>query len=321
MAPFISVVIPVKNEEDNIKKCINSILVQSYGIERIEIVVIDNGSDDNTIQILNEITNKQVSYYIGVEGTIGAIRNFGAKKCKGEIIAFIDADCIPDPDWLSTAVEKLQSDSTIGCIGFTDIYRDETFPWVQQAWQHICSTNKCQGCCDVTWLASFNLVLWRNLFNQLGGFNEELVTCEDAEFGYRLSKEKRLIMCDTTHVHHLGESKSLLEFYKKEYWRGESNLNSFIKSSNKSHDFISVFVPLCYLFIVFSNLVAILFLPFGSKSYSYEKSVFFLTLATFFIPLLLTTFKSTKVKNLKKFTQVTFLLFVYLIARGLAIFK
>jgi len=318
---FVSIIIPVKNEERHIEKCINAVLGQDYGLDCYEILVIDNGSTDSTVNILEKSIRENIILYKNITGTIGAIRNFGYKKSKGEIIAFLDGDCCPPSNWLTVGVNHLTSDNTIGCIGFTDIDRNDKHPWVQQAWQHICSTNKCYGTCDVVWLSSFNLILFRQLFEHVGGFKEDLTTCEDADLGYKMSKYKRLVMSDVIRVHHMGEVETLAEFFKKEYWRGKSNLKSFVESSNKKHDIFSVLAPLMYVLIIFLTLFLMCLLPTKMNNTQFLITLLLMTMFIFVLPMFLTFVKSSRYLNPSKFLLVSVLMATYLTARGLAITK
>lgn len=90
MNKLISVIIPAYNEEKRIGKCLESIINQTY--KNIEILVIDDGSKDNTVKVINGYKDKRIRV-ISIENSgQGAARNIGIKKAKGELITFVDSD-------------------------------------------------------------------------------------------------------------------------------------------------------------------------------------------------------------------------------------
>jgi len=109
--PFISVIVPVLNRENDIGRCINSLLALDY--PSFEIIVVDNGSTDKTRDIISRYPVKMV-----VEQKRGAYaaRNTGIRLAEGEIIAFTDSDCVVDKDWLKNLV-KNYSDEKVGGVG------------------------------------------------------------------------------------------------------------------------------------------------------------------------------------------------------------
>ena len=114
MKPNISVLIPAYNEESFISKCLESVKSQSYPVDRYEIIVMDNGSTDRT----KEIAESMGVRVLNAEGLrIGGVRNLGAEVAEGEIFAYIDADCIAQPNWLFNGSEFLSGVSNVAAVG------------------------------------------------------------------------------------------------------------------------------------------------------------------------------------------------------------
>ena len=88
--PLISVLICVYNEEDEIKDCINSIFNQT--LQEFEIIIIDDGSKDNTAEIIKKIKDKRIKYYYKKNEGLTKALNYGLKFCRGDFIARLDAD-------------------------------------------------------------------------------------------------------------------------------------------------------------------------------------------------------------------------------------
>lgn len=107
----VSVIIPTYNEEKVIGKCLDSLSEQS--LEDMEIIVVDDGSTDKTLEILQEIVDRIQVLKQQHKGP-GEARNLGAKKAKGEILVFVDADMTFDKFFLQNLVKPIIDGKTIG---------------------------------------------------------------------------------------------------------------------------------------------------------------------------------------------------------------
>src|SRR3989344_6165738 len=103
MKPKISIIIPSYNEEKLLPRCLTALKNQNYPKENYEIMVLDNGSTDQTAQSAKKMGATVYLYTKVHKG--GAILQFGAKKANAPIIAFTDADTKAPSDWLKTAVQ------------------------------------------------------------------------------------------------------------------------------------------------------------------------------------------------------------------------
>jgi cellulose synthase/poly-beta-1,6-N-acetylglucosamine synthase-like glycosyltransferase len=113
--PFVSVVIPARNEEKNIINCLNSFKLSIYPKDKFEILLINDRSTDSTQSvaesILSEYSNLRIiniteaNRNINLKGKPGAL-DFGFREAKGEIILMTDADCVVNPEWISTIVSS-----------------------------------------------------------------------------------------------------------------------------------------------------------------------------------------------------------------------
>lgn len=182
----ISVVIPAYNEEKNIEKCIKSLLSQAYSRDDYEIIVVDGGSKDRTVEIAQNLGAKvisQKSRYI--EGA----RNDGAFMARGGIVAFTDADIVLHDNWLKT-IEK-NFDSDIQCVfgpllpsKNTGFYR-ALFYLGNKMMYAGSRTNLFHNICGA------NCAFRKEAFMKLNGFRE-LSAAEDVEIGVRLKKLGRI---------------------------------------------------------------------------------------------------------------------------------
>ena len=113
----ISIVIPCKNEEKYISRCIDSLLRQEGTILDKEVIVVDNGSTDNTLRIL-ENYGSEISYYVHPDLPIAGLRNFGVEKSTKEWIAFVDADVEVDRYWAKMLSQFLEDQVKKGVDAF-----------------------------------------------------------------------------------------------------------------------------------------------------------------------------------------------------------
>ena len=105
--PSVSVIVPVYNAEDTIKECVDSILSLNYPTDKLELIFVNNSSTDNTPIFLKEYDGRIKIFHERKKGP-AATRNKGILNSYGEIIAFTDADCSVDKNWLKKIVKPLQ---------------------------------------------------------------------------------------------------------------------------------------------------------------------------------------------------------------------
>ncbi len=119
MRPLVSVVIPVFNSSKTIGKTIESVVLQTY--TNIELILVDDGSTDNSRVLINEIIAKFNSYDIKLvckeNGGVSSARNLGIKKSKGEFIAFLDSDDLWDSTKIEIQMDEFDKNSEMACIG------------------------------------------------------------------------------------------------------------------------------------------------------------------------------------------------------------
>jgi glycosyltransferase involved in cell wall biosynthesis len=104
--PLVSVIIPVKNGAKTIDKLLMALQKQDYPEESKEVIVVDNGSRDDTVGIVRKYPWALLEYETGIASSYAA-RNKGISAARGDILAFTDADCIPETDWIKNGVRNL----------------------------------------------------------------------------------------------------------------------------------------------------------------------------------------------------------------------
>ncbi|RMG09848.1 MAG: glycosyltransferase [Acidobacteria bacterium] len=185
--PLVSVVIPNYNYANFLEEAIASVLAQTY--PNIEIIVVDDGSSDNSREVLKKYTSQVKVIFQSNQG-VSVARNTGVAESKGDLIAFLDADDI----WLSTKVEKqvdlFTRDSSLGLVhvGVEEIdpngrglkiRMDGAFGWVLEELLLLRSSVLGGGS---------GAMVWREVFDNLGGFDPRLSTSADWDFYCRLAR-------------------------------------------------------------------------------------------------------------------------------------
>jgi glycosyltransferase involved in cell wall biosynthesis len=233
----ISFIIVSRNEAENIALCLQGIEDVQGSVES-EVILVDNGSDDDTVQIARKFQAK-VEERDG--GTIGSLRNEGASIADGDLLCFVDADVIIDPVWLNKLTVLLKDEKVAAVCG-VEKWFGENPTWVEKAWlsQKFNFRKEVQS---VNWSSSQAMIVKKSAFQEVGGFNQALCTCEDYDLGMRLSERYRILKCHTAFHRHLRPSKTVKQFYKRELWRGQHSLNGVFSHGIKPTELPSLVMP------------------------------------------------------------------------------
>ena len=214
--PFVSVIIPVFNDNERLALCLESIANQTYPKAKYEIILVDNNSDSSPADIISKFDNVILETEQKNRGD--AARNKGLSVAKGEVIAFTDSDCIPAPDWIEKGVSMLVNHSDYGIVGGRlDVYprNPEKISSVEM-WDIIFAFNQKSHVEEGNFAVTANLFTRKNVFNKVGTFDDKLFTCGDQEWGKRaFSHGIKIIYGDDVVIRHPARH-SLKQFCKKE---------------------------------------------------------------------------------------------------------
>jgi hypothetical protein len=188
-ATNISVIVPTLNEERYLPKCLSSLLNQSRNEIR-EIIVVDGGSVDGTVDVARKYSDKVL---VEPGKAVGASRNIGATKAKGEILAFIDADTIASVDWVDQIYRSFQAgQGAVGVTGPTLPYAGTTLDQlayrVATGWAQRLSLKL-----GLPHVAGFNCAYRKEAFWSAGGFDESRELSEDVMLSLRIRHQGRVI--------------------------------------------------------------------------------------------------------------------------------
>ncbi|MEA5466110.1 glycosyltransferase [Leptothoe sp. PORK10 BA2] len=185
--PFVSIIIPVYNDNDFLKVCLAALTKQTYGKDHFEIIVVDNNSEEDVSQITNQFEPVTLTH----EATAGSYiaRNKGLSVAKGDIIAFTDADCIPQSDWLEKGVAALTQRPNIGLVaGRIELfYKNPQKPRSFELYDSLTMGFPQEDFVkDSHFGATANLFTFRSVLDKVGGFDENLRSAGDRQWGKRV---------------------------------------------------------------------------------------------------------------------------------------
>ncbi len=223
---LVSVIIPMLNEERVIGQCLQSLVRQDLPADLFEVILVDNGSTDRSIEIASSYEQSLTLIILRKEGAhVSGLRNLGAASANGEFLAFLDADCVAPPDWLRRALELLRADGS-GVMG--SFYRvPAASSWVAKTWYEDLPAMK-SG--PVSYVPAGDLLVSRNAFLKLGGFDQTIETSEDCEFCQRAAAAGlRVVAVPQLSVVHLGTPQTVSAFYRKQRWHGTHVHKVFLK--------------------------------------------------------------------------------------------
>lgn len=213
----ISFIIPVLNEERHLIDVFDSIESIRIDYHDYEIVVVDNGSKDRSVEIANA---RGAIVYCRPGVTISALRNFGASVISGSIIVFLDGDVSLDVSWgqqIAAVIDRLEMNPLIITGSAYGIRRNAT--WIEKYW---CDPKQWEK--KINYINGGHFVLTKQLFEKVGGFDERLETGEDSEFCRRAARLGATIMPDDElRVVHLGYPQRLSDFFRRERWHGRGD--------------------------------------------------------------------------------------------------
>jgi succinoglycan biosynthesis protein ExoA len=208
LAERVSVVIPCYNEERFIGKALHN-LADQYDLERYEIIVVDGLSEDRTRDVIAEFRRSRPDISIKLidnpARSISTSLNIGIKAAQGDIIARLDAHAVASPGYIRRSVEVLREDG-VGVVGMPcqvcpgadtpmakAIAMAVSHPFgIGDAKYRLRRGAADQEAVDTVAFACFKKDLWR----QLGGFDEELLTNEDYDFNYRVRRHGKIVLLD-----------------------------------------------------------------------------------------------------------------------------
>jgi glycosyltransferase involved in cell wall biosynthesis len=180
---LVSVIIPVYNDQSGLNNCLRALENQSLRYQQFEVIVVDNSSQPKMeltkkaeLNCILEDCEKPGSY---------AARNVGLQIANGEVIAFLDADCLPEEDWLKQGLAAVQSAPLKTLVGGEVKLTISERPTAVELYQCLTGFGQQYNIEQKSFTATANLFARREQVLLIGRFNEDLLSGGDREWSWR----------------------------------------------------------------------------------------------------------------------------------------
>lgn len=210
--PTISLIIPTYNRPDDLEKCLQSVRKQTF--KKYEVIVVDDASTKNIKAIANKNKVKYIRHSKRMGQSIG--KNDGAKIAKGEILVFVDDDCVADVNWFKAIVDGFNKSDSIGAVGGkiinlgkNKLLNIHTFPLWWFLFPFTKSTGRILLCGLITtnfdkdqygfvdWISAGNMAIRKNVFKEVKGFDPNYLghcAFEEPDICSRINQKKYKIL-------------------------------------------------------------------------------------------------------------------------------
>ncbi|MEA1986249.1 MAG: glycosyltransferase [Candidatus Marinimicrobia bacterium] len=263
---IFSVIVPTYNRFDEIQELLNSLKKQSIKKDKFEIVIVDDGSTDNTERYISELIRENflnIRFFKQNHKGPGPARNLGMENALGEYFIFVDSDCIANENWLSS-FEKIVSEEKVAGFGGPDKVLPNFSPLqkaIDYSMTSFITTGGMRGHSKKKiskyYPRSFNMGVRADVVEKIGGMNK-LRHGQDIEFAHRMiSTGGKVVKVLDAIVYHKRRT-SIRKFFKQVFNWGVARINLF-KIDRGMLEFIHFFPLIGTLVSTIMIVLAILF--------------------------------------------------------------
>lgn len=218
----VSVIIPAFNAAATITRCLAGLARQTYPEDLFEVIVVDDGSTDDTAALVQAT---RVKYLDQVNQGPATARNKGAAAANGEILLFTDSDCIPTENWIKEMVKPFADKEVIAVKGaYLSKQRSIVARFVQFEFEERFEMLRKVDSIDM--IDTYSAGIRKEIFDSLGGFDTSFPKAnnEDTELSYRMvDLNKKMVFNPEALVFHLNHPSSIWRYatlkFSRGYWR------------------------------------------------------------------------------------------------------
>jgi len=203
MQSFVSVIVPVLDDPEGLRVCLDALERQTYPADRYEVIVVDNGSAAPVAPLVGAYPHARAIEEATPDSF--SARNTGIDAARGEVIAFTDADCRPASDWLESGVAALLSDAACGSVGghIRQLARRPDAPNPVEHFEILTYLDQEENVRRWRFAATANAFVRRDVFDQVGPFDGGLNSGADVRWSHRMQDcGFRLAYAPETRVDH-----------------------------------------------------------------------------------------------------------------------
>jgi cellulose synthase/poly-beta-1,6-N-acetylglucosamine synthase-like glycosyltransferase len=214
--PSVSVIVPVRDGESTIGECIDALLAADYPADRREILIVDNGSTDGTAA---QIQSRPVRYLREPLLGVSNARNRGIAESTGEILSFIDADCLVEPQWLAELVRPFE-DPEVGAVAGDLQHVSATTAAERQAARLLGNWQQFAFNSNPAYPITANAAYRRDVIDRIGPFDPHMTRAQDVELGLRFQERsgRRLAFAERATARHRNRTTQLGFFRQQLGW-------------------------------------------------------------------------------------------------------
>jgi mycofactocin system glycosyltransferase len=254
----VSIIIPVRDQPEDIIECLQSLTNLNYPEDKFEVIVVDDGSGNNMSDVVSSFNVR----LIRLEKSQGAsvCRNIGAENACGDILAFLDADCIADKNWLREIIPFLEIERIGAVGGFVDSYYQKRYLDRYEKVSSPLSLGQrilLQGDTESNfYIPSCNMLVSRKAFMATGGFKSGMHVGEDVDFCWRMrSRGYDLLYVPVGRIAHKHRNNLFKMLQRRnEYGTSEATLYRSHRDKRKRFP-ISIYAGLSFLALTLSILL------------------------------------------------------------------
>jgi cellulose synthase/poly-beta-1,6-N-acetylglucosamine synthase-like glycosyltransferase len=221
--PKVSVIVASYNSADTIEECLRSILTLDYPAGYVEVIVMDGDSKDGTVQIAEQFPVKVISIKLNCP----AAYNYAQKIAAHPVLGFIDADAKVEPAWLRKLVPHLSEPQVAGVSGSIETWNQNN-PWARSIGYELKTRYQRIGKYTGR-IATMNLLLKKEAIEEVGGWDEDLPSQYDTDFGFRMTKMNYKIAYESQAVCYHFNRPTLKAYYYQQRQYGKNTLRLYFK--------------------------------------------------------------------------------------------
>ncbi|MBS8238967.1 glycosyltransferase [Marinobacter lipolyticus] len=298
----VSFIIPCFNEISIIPITIKKIMEQADKNNLIyEIVVVDNMSTDGSFE---EVKKLNIDPIRSKGKTVAEVRNHGFKRSKGEILVFLDSDVVLGDEWggvFLNIVNDIRVNRVItgSHCSVPENLRQPFFSWYKGIEKDVRNTH----------LGTGHLIVHRDVFRDIGMFDESMTSGEDYEFCQRARLKGATIKGnEKLKVYHMGYPDGVFSFIARESWHGISDFKKMKYFLNSKIAMMSVLFVFLHIFLFY-------------HAFAHSSFAFFVTLGSIFLFLAVSVIKKFSYDGFRDFLFKVVVAYLYFVGRSISAFR
>lgn len=191
---MISVIIPAYNEEENIERCLES-LVQQKTTRKFEVILVNNNSTDSTVELAKRFhTDLDLQIILEPKKGRGVARKTGFEVAQGSLLFSTDSDTVLPPNWIEVFANTLENSNAVAVTGTCKISDCSPFTNFLFNFAQPRSMRVYKLMFGHYWLSGFSFAIKREAYEKSGGFNENLNASEDIDLSFKVAKIGKILL-------------------------------------------------------------------------------------------------------------------------------